>query len=161
MSTKSAPASAPTTAKTTKISTVDVAELDTLARWLEKSALEEVEIESAGTRIRLRKPSVGGAVAMVAAPAASAVPASAPTAPAEAGSPFTSPMVGTYYQAANPEAAPFVKVGDTVKEGQPLCIIEAMKTMNQITADRAGTITKVLLKNGQPVEFGQPLFIIA
>jgi acetyl-CoA carboxylase biotin carboxyl carrier protein len=162
MSKPNTPPSAPVSA-TAAVSSINTADLDTLAKWLEQSSLEEVEIESGGVRIRLRKTAQGGGVVMapVAPSTASTVtPPATAHAVAETGTPFSSPMVGTYYQAANPDAAPFVKEGDNIREGQTLCIIEAMKTMNQIVADRAGIIRKVLLKNGQPVEFGQSLFII-
>ncbi len=125
--------------------------------WLMKSGLEELEITHEGRHIRLKKPGVGG-VMMAAAPA----PAGAAVVPqaAEVGEAFKAPLVGTFYAANSPDAAPYVQVGTEVKVGQVLGIIEAMKTMNQITADRAGKVLKVLIQNGQPVEFGQPLFII-
>ncbi len=143
--------------------TFDIKQLDQLAKWLEGTGLEEVEIESHGTRLRLRKPGV----AMVAA-TAPAVQTAMPAAtsatvetPAEtSANAFKSPMVGTFYRSSNPDAAPFVKEGDKVSAGQTLGIIEAMKTMNQIEADRAGTVTKILVQNAQAVEYGQPLFII-
>jgi acetyl-CoA carboxylase biotin carboxyl carrier protein len=91
-----------------------------------------------------------------AAPAA----AEAAAAPAETGHVVTSPMVGTFYRASSPGGKPLVEVGTAVKESDPVCIIEAMKIMNEIEAGRAGTISKVLVENGQPVEFGQPLFVI-
>src|SRR5690625_3890402 len=100
---------------------------------------------------------------------APAAPAAASAAPAEAAEPaqeqheghtVLAPMVGTFYRAPNPGAAPFVEVGQTVKEGDVLCIVEAMKLLNEIEADRAGVIKAVLVENGEPVEFGQPLFVI-
>ena len=99
------------------------------------------------------------------APAAAvpAVPAAAEAAPqpaVPAGEPVTSPMVGTFYRSPSPEAKPFVQVGDTVKKGDTLCIIEAMKLLNEIEAEEDGVIKEVLVENGQPVEFGQPLFIL-
>lgn len=87
-------------------------------------------------------------------------PAPAPTAPQQTGTPLTSPMVGTFYRAPSPGADPFVKVGDTVKKGQVVCIIEAMKLLNEVEADMDGTVKEVCVENGQPVEFGQSLFII-
>lgn len=141
----------------------DLKQLDQLAKWLETTGLEEVEIETAGTRLRLRKPGV--AVAAMAAPVAAAAPAAIP-APlkaepaADSANTFKSPMVGTFYRSGSPDAAPFVKEGDSVSTGQVLGIIEAMKTMNQIEADRPGTVTKILVANAQAVEYGQPLFII-
>jgi acetyl-CoA carboxylase biotin carboxyl carrier protein len=93
------------------------------------------------------------------APAAAAAPA-VPAAAEPTGHVVKSPMVGTFYRSNAPGNAPFVEVGATVKEGDTLCIIEAMKLLNEIDADKSGTITQVLVENGQPVEFGQPLFII-
>src|SRR5206468_844572 len=87
-------------------------------------------------------------------------PVSAPEAPAETGHVVKSPMVGTFYRAASPGAKAFADVGMAIKEGEPICIIEAMKIMNEIEADKSGTITKILCENGQAVEFGQPLFVI-
>jgi len=101
---------------------------------------------------------------LAAAPAAAAPAAAAATAPAaapvETGHIVKSPMVGTFYRASSPNAKPFADVGQAVKEGEAICIIEAMKIMNEIEADKSGTITKVLVENGQAVEFGQPLFVI-
>ncbi|MBS6615746.1 MAG: acetyl-CoA carboxylase biotin carboxyl carrier protein, partial [Sutterella wadsworthensis] len=93
-------------------------------------------------------------------PAPEVAPAPAPTAPQQTGTPLTSPMVGTFYRAPSPGADPFVKVGDTVKKGQVVCIIEAMKLLNEVEADMDGTVKEVCVENGQPVEFGQSLFII-
>jgi acetyl-CoA carboxylase biotin carboxyl carrier protein len=143
-------------------SSVDMKQLTELAKWLETTGLEEVEIESNGTRLRLRKPgSAATYTALPAAPAASPAPAAAaaPTVQDTANQ-FKSPMVGTFYRATSPDAAALVKEGDSVTVGQPLAIIEAMKTMNQIESDRAGTVTKILVANAQAVEYGQPLFII-
>lgn len=141
---------------------LNLSDLSNLATWLEGTGLEEVEVETIEYRIRLKKPSVG----MTLPPAAPvAAPAPAVTAPApvlvEDSTTFKSPMVGTFYRSSSPESAPFVKEGDNIAVGQVLGIIEAMKTMNQITADRAGTLTRVIVGNAQPVEFGQPLFVIA
>lgn len=134
---------------------------DWLAGWLESSGMEEVEVEHKGLRLRLRKPGSGTFVA--AAPAAAAMP-TAPVATAKAEikptNIFNSPMVGTFYRSPGPDASAFVDVGDSVKPGQTLCIIEAMKTMNPIAAEKAGKVTKILAENAQPVEFGQPLFVI-
>lgn len=140
---------------------IDLKQLDQLAKWLETTGLEEVEIETAGTRLRLRKPgtTVAAVAAPIAAPAAVAAPAAAPVANPDANA-FKSPMVGTFYRSSSPDTAPFVSEGDKVSAGQTLGIIEAMKTMNQIEADRAGTVTKILVQNAQAVEYGQPLFII-
>jgi acetyl-CoA carboxylase biotin carboxyl carrier protein len=134
--------------------------LTVLEKWLMKSGLEEVEVGRDGRHMRLKKPSLTAPVAMAAAPlVAAAAPAAASA--AETGYTFKAPLVGTFYAAGTPEAKPFVQVGSAVKQGQVVGIIEAMKTMNQITTDTAGVVQKVLIQNGQPVEFGQPLFVIA
>ena len=99
-------------------------------------------------------------VAPAAPVSAEAAAAAAASAEAEAAHKVTSPMVGTFYRASNPGAKPMAEVGQQVKEGEPICIIEAMKIMNEIECDKTGTITKVLVENGQAVEFGQPLFLI-
>jgi acetyl-CoA carboxylase biotin carboxyl carrier protein len=101
-------------------------------------------------------------MAMMAAPVASVAAAAeaAPTAPAAVGHTVKSPMVGTFYRSASPGAKPFVELGTVVKEGETICIIEAMKILNEIEADKAGTVTRILSENGQAVEYGQPLFII-
>ena len=83
------------------------------------------------------------------------------TSPTENKNIITSPMVGTFYRSASPDSAPFIDIGSTVKKGETLCIIEAMKILNEIESDKEGTITKILIENGQPVEFGQPLFEIS
>jgi acetyl-CoA carboxylase biotin carboxyl carrier protein len=105
-------------------------------------------------------------VAVPAPPAAEAAPPAAVAAPtiagpeSEKGHTVTSPMVGTFYRSASPGAKPFVEIGDAIKEGEPICIIEAMKIMNEIEADKSGTVVRILCENGQAVEFGQPLFIL-
>ena len=136
-----------------------------LAAILEETGLSEIEIEKSGLRVRVARNLQVVAAAPAAAIAASAAtrPAAAPTGKTEvSGHPglVTSPMVGTAYMAPSPGAAPFVKVGDMVTEGQTLVIIEAMKTMNQIPAPRAGRVTQIIVSDGQPVEFGEPLMII-
>lgn len=143
-------------------STMPIRQLDELAAWLAKAPVNEVEVEQKGLRLRLSKSASAPAAAYAPpAPAAGAAPAPVNAQPAEnAANIFKSPMVGTFYRSASPEAQPFVKVGDTVQSGQTLCIIEAMKTMNQITSDRSGKVTKILVENTNPVEFGQPLFVI-
>lgn len=149
--------------KLTTLASLDYKGMDKLAKWLETSGMEEVEIEQDDLRIRLRRPG-SGTVAYAAAPqavAAAPAAAAAPVAEAAPQNTFNSPMVGTYYHASSPESAPFVKVGDAVQKGQTLAIIEAMKTMNPIESDRAGTIQKILVNNAQPVEYGQPMFVIA
>jgi acetyl-CoA carboxylase biotin carboxyl carrier protein len=134
-----------------------------LAKLLDETNLTEIEIERAGLRVR-----VGRGVAAAAAPVvnvtgpASVVPAAAATSadPAKHPGAVTSPMVGTAYIGPAPGARPFVDVGSKVAVGDTLLIVEAMKTMNQIPATRAGTVTKILIEDGQPVEFGEPLMII-
>jgi len=141
-----------------------------LAAILNDTGLTEIEVERGDLRIKVAR-SVGGALAApavyAAAPAPAAVPAAAPSSAAAAPAPsqpegdvVNSPMVGTVYLQPEPGATPFVRVGDTVTEGQTLLIIEAMKTMNPIPAPRAGRILEMLVADGQPVEFGEPLAVI-
>jgi len=151
---------------------MDLRKLKTLIDLVSESNISELEITEADGKVRIVKADpnlvAAGPVAYAApvlAPVAAAPAAAAATAPAEApaapaGHTVKSPMVGTFYGAASPGAKPFVEVGSTIKEGEPICIIEAMKIMNEIEADKSGTVTKILCANGQPVEFGQPLFII-
>jgi acetyl-CoA carboxylase biotin carboxyl carrier protein len=156
---------------------MDLRKIKKLIDILEESNLAEIEIKEGEESVRLsRTPKSGYAMAMPAAPTFHAeaprpvAPVAAPTATApvaamaEKGLPpghvVRSPMVGTFYASANPESPPFVKVGQTVKAGDTLGIIEAMKMFNQIEADQAGTIVAVLGQNGQPVEFDEPLFVI-
>ncbi|HKZ07009.1 MAG TPA: acetyl-CoA carboxylase biotin carboxyl carrier protein [Methylomirabilota bacterium] len=129
-----------------------------------KHDLAELEVEGSGTRIRVVRQRAAAAAAPRVegtAPVASPMPASIPE-PAGGGDlvKIEAPMVGTFYRAPAPDAAPFVQEGDIVKDGQVLCIIEAMKLMNEIEAKTPGRIARVLVENGQPVEFGQPLFLI-
>jgi acetyl-CoA carboxylase biotin carboxyl carrier protein len=149
---------------------MDLRKLKTLVDLVSESNISELEITEAEGKVRIVKG--GTAVSMMAATASApavapmAVSASPPTpvaasAPAEpAGKVIKSPMVGTYYRAASPGAKAFVEVGSNIKEGEPVCIIEAMKIMNEIEADCSGRILQVLCENGQAVEFGQPLFIV-
>ena len=148
---------------------VDTALVRELAEMLDDTGLTEIEVEDGERKIRVSR---GGGVAMAAAPApvaapASAAPAAAAPVPESAAAPeadtagaIKSPMVGTVYLASEPGAANFVKVGDSVTEGQTLLIVEAMKVMNPITADKAGTVKAILVENAQPVEFDQPLVVI-
>ncbi len=139
-----------------------------LAGILNDTGLSEIEVEHEGLRIRVARTLTAAAPVAFAAPAPA--PAAPQTAPAEpsapaaaapaAGDAVKSPMVGTIYLQPQPDAPSFVKVGDTVSEGQTLMIVEAMKTMNPIPAPRAGKVLEVLVANGQPVEFGEPLAII-
>ncbi|MBR1157554.1 acetyl-CoA carboxylase biotin carboxyl carrier protein [Bradyrhizobium elkanii] len=143
----------------------DSALIRELALLLAETNLTEIEIERAGLRVRVaRNISIAASVptvASVAAPAAVAVPvAAAATDLAKHPGAVPSPMVGTAYWAPEPGAKPFIEVGTKVSAGQTLLIIEAMKTMNQIPSPRAGTVTQILVEDGQPVEFGEPLVII-
>lgn len=152
---------------------MDIRKVKKLIELLEESGIAEIEISEGEESVRISRYPQGGAPApivhyaappvaapvAVAAPAAVAAPVAAP-APSKADHTVTAPMVGTYYSAASPGAKPFVDIGSEVNVGDTLCIIEAMKMMNQIESDKAGRVTAVLVKNGDPVEFGQPLFII-
>jgi acetyl-CoA carboxylase biotin carboxyl carrier protein len=153
---------------------MDLRKLKTLIDLVAESDIAELEVTEGESKVRIVKSSAIPQNQMVmmppqgvqhfAAPApAQAAPAAAP-APAVAAEPsghvVKSPMVGTFYRSSAPGAPAFVEVGSTVKEGDTLCIIEAMKLLNEIDADVAGTVTKILVENGQPVEFGQPLFVI-
>ena len=148
---------------------MDIRKVKKLIELLEESQVAEIEIHEGEESVRIsRMPaqSVVQAVPAV-APVAAAVPpvAAAPEPAAEPATPeghsVTSPMVGTFYEAASPGAKPFVQVGQQVGVGDTLCIIEAMKMLNQIEADKAGTVSAKLVENGQPVEFGQSLFVIS
>lgn len=154
---------------------MDLRKLKTLIDLVSESNVSELEITEAEGKVRIVKSSETAAqfVAVpaqpiavqqpvAAAPAAVATEEAASPAPAaaETGIAVTSPMVGTFYRSASPGSDPFVEVGTKVKEGQTICIIEAMKILNEIEADRSGTIKKILVDNGQPVEYGQTLFII-
>lgn len=150
---------------------MDLRKLKTLIDLVSESNVSELEITEAEGKVRIVKSSgaplvMQQPVAMVAAPAAAPV-AGAPAAPvaeaapaAPAGHAVKSPMVGTFYRSASPGAKPFVEIGSVIKEGETICIIEAMKILNEIEADKSGTVTKILSENGQAVEYGQPLFII-
>ena len=158
-------------AKTTgKFSSDDSALIRELALLLDETSLTEIEIERAGLRVRVaRNISIAAGIPAIVPPAAGA-PASTAAPPAAAAAAVTdfskhpgvvpSPMVGTAYWAPEPGAKPFIDVGAKVSAGQTLLIIEAMKTMNQIPSPRAGTVTQILVEDGQPVEFGEPLVII-
>ena len=156
---------------------MDLRKLKTLIDLVSESNISELEITEADGKVRIVKSdgSAAGlpagmqmmavpapvAAAPVAAPMAAAAPVAAAPAPAvETGHIVTSPMVGTFYRASSPNAKPFADIGGPIKEGEPICIIEAMKIMNEIDSDKTGTITKILCENGQPVEFGQPLFVV-
>jgi acetyl-CoA carboxylase biotin carboxyl carrier protein len=154
---------------------MDLRKLKTLIELVESSGIAELEIEEGEERVRITRSAaapppaatmanVHAISAPAAVPAATLAPAAveAPAAPAESeGHLVKSPMVGTFYRATSPGAKPFVEVGDSVQVGDTLCIIEAMKLMNEIESDKAGVVKQVLAENGQPVEFGQPLIVIA
>ena len=150
---------------------MDLRKLKTLIDLVSESNVSELEITEAEGKVRIVKG--GGAVAMpvmqtavaapvaVATPAVAAVPAAeAPAAAEPAGHTVKSPMVGTFYRSSSPGAKAFVEVGDTIKQGDTICIVEAMKILNEIEADKTGTVTQILVDNGQAVEYGQPLFVI-
>ncbi|HTO67860.1 MAG TPA: acetyl-CoA carboxylase biotin carboxyl carrier protein [Bradyrhizobium sp.] len=147
-----------------KFSSDDSALIRELALLLDETSLSEIEIERAGLRVRVaRNISVAAAVPMPIQHAAAVPAAAAPSAAADLSNHpgvVPSPMVGTAYWAPEPGAKPFIEVGTKVSVGQTLLIIEAMKTMNQIPSPRAGTVTQILVEDGQPVEFGEPLVII-
>ena len=150
---------------------MDLRKLKTLIDLVSDSNVSELEITEAEGKVRIVK-SMGVAApvlvqqapavaAVAAAPVAAPVAAEAPAAPvAPAGHAVKSPMVGTFYRSSSPGAAPFVQIGSVVKEGDTLCIIEAMKILNEIESDKSGTVTQILCENGQATEYGQPLFIV-
>jgi acetyl-CoA carboxylase biotin carboxyl carrier protein len=150
---------------------MDIRKVKKLIELLEESGISELEISEGEESVRIsRHPRMAmQAPVAMASPIVQAAPQSVPALPATSAGEHkprnddhtvTSPMVGTYYSAASPGAKSFVEIGSEVKVGQILCIIEAMKMMNQIESDKAGSVTAILAKNGEPVEFGQPLFII-
>ena len=148
---------------------MDFKEIRQLVSLMGEYNLTEVTIESEGTNICLRR---GGAVeavpvqlpvqmpVMQSVPAVSAAAPEAPAAPAAKAETIDSPLVGSFYRSPSPDAAPFVQVGDRVNAETVVCIIEAMKVMNEIKAEKSGVIKEILVDNGQPVEFGQPIFVI-
>ena len=144
---------------------MDLRKLKTLIELVETSGIAELEIQEGEERVRITRSQaatqtlVAAAQPVTVASAPTAAPAATP--PAAEGHVVKSPMVGTFYRAATPGAKAYVEVGDTVEEGATLCIIEAMKLMNEIESDKAGVVKAILTDNGQPVEFGQPLFVIA
>jgi len=148
---------------------MDIRKIKKLIELLEESGINELEITEGEESVRISRggpvqhyaPMQYQAAPMQAAPAPAAAPAAAPVAaPAVTGYQLRSPMVGSFYRAASPTSKNFAEVGQTVKVGDTLCIVEAMKMMNQIQSDKAGTITAILVENGEPVEFDQPLFVI-
>jgi len=157
-----------------QISGLSLGDIRSLAKVVNQYDLTEIEIESGGERLRIRRDRTNGAVPGViavgqpeagpvrlapgAAPAPVAAPVSESEKPSDGSVLITSPFVGTFYQAPSPESPPFVEVGQTVKKGQVLCIVEAMKLMNEIEAETSCKILEVLAQNAEPVEFGQALF---
>ena len=153
---------------------MDLRKLKTLIDLVAESDISELEVTEGDGKVRIVKSAaapqtvyatapqvVPAAAAPAPAPAAAPAAEAAPAAPAaQQGHVVKAPMVGTFYRAPNPGAAPFAEVGQSVKEGDALCIIEAMKLMNEIEADKTGVIKEILIENGEPVEFGQPLFVI-
>jgi acetyl-CoA carboxylase biotin carboxyl carrier protein len=148
---------------------MDLRKLKKLIDLVQESGIAELEITEGEEKVKIVK---GGVVVTAAAaatapavearpaPSAAPTPASEPEAAPE-GHVVKAPMVGTFYRSPSPDAKPFVEVGQAVKEGDTICIIEAMKLMNEIEADASGTVKAILVENGQPVEYGQPLFILA
>jgi acetyl-CoA carboxylase biotin carboxyl carrier protein len=153
---------------------MDIRKIKKLIELLEESGIAEIEIKEGEEALRIsRMPTGVGAHHL---PHVASLPLAAPlTAPAKAAAPsvseavpkakanehvITAPMVGTFYGAPSPGAKPFIEIGDEIKVGQVLCIIEAMKMMNQIESDKAGRVTSIMARNGDPVEFGQPLFVV-
>lgn len=152
---------------------MDLRKLKTLIDLVSDSNVSELEITEAEGKVRIVKsgfapaqayPVAGPAIAVAQPPVSAAAPAPVAVAPAApepvAGHPVKSPMVGTFYRSASPGAKAFVEVGSVVKEGDTLCILEAMKILNEIESDKAGTVSQILCVNGQAVEYGQPMFII-
>ncbi|HUG24615.1 acetyl-CoA carboxylase biotin carboxyl carrier protein [Piscinibacter sp.] len=152
---------------------MDLRKLKTLIDLVSESNISELEITEADGKVRIVKADPAAPAQPAAAPAVAMAPPAAqpaatapvqPAAPAEepvpAGHTVKSPMVGTFYRSSSPGSKPFVEIGSQIKEGEPICIIEAMKIMNEIEADKTGKVTRILCENGQAVEFGQPLFII-
>ena len=154
---------------------MDLRKLKKLIDLVQESGIAELEITEGEEKVKIVKggvvaisqaplaaptPPVPVAESRATAPAAAAAPPAAEPAAGQEGHVLKAPMVGTFYRSSSPDAKPFVEVGQAVKEGQTICIIEAMKLMNEIEADASGVVKAILVENGQPVEYGQPLFII-
>ena len=151
---------------------MNLKEIKEILALMNENNLNEIEIERDGLKLKLKKSAGGDVVigtpthyAVESLPAPKAAPVAVPSVSAAAdlsknSKDIKSPMVGTFYRSASPGSKPFVEIGSPIKEGDPICIVEAMKIMNEIEADMSGTVSKILVENGQPVEFGQPLFII-
>jgi acetyl-CoA carboxylase biotin carboxyl carrier protein len=160
---------------------MDLRKLKTLIDLVAESGISEIEVTEGEDKVRIVKNVPGPAPTIWAAPAAAGLPpagvaampmpAAVPAAPAAAAQPpaaeapkghvIKSPMVGTFYRSSSPGAKPYVELGQAVKEGETLCIIEAMKLLNEIESEVGGTVQEILVENGQPVEYGQPLFVIS
>ena len=138
---------------------MDLRKLKTLIDLVSESNISELEITEAEGKVRIVKAGAANAQPMMMMAAAPAAPSVAPEI-IETGHVVKSPMVGTFYRASSPGAKPLADLGQSINEGESICIIEAMKIMNEIEADKSGTLIKVLVENGQAVEFGQPLFIV-
>jgi acetyl-CoA carboxylase biotin carboxyl carrier protein len=148
---------------------MDLRKLKKLIDLVQESGIGEIEITEGEEKVRISRQAAGGPMVLAPgmqpmgyAPMPAAVPApeAAPAAPEAKGHQLKSPMVGTFYRAPSPGAPSFVEIGQSVSKGQTLCIIEAMKLLNEIESDASGTIKAILVENGQPVEYGQPLFLI-
>jgi acetyl-CoA carboxylase biotin carboxyl carrier protein len=147
---------------------MDIRKVKKLIELLDESGIAEIEITEGEESVRISRYSQNAPAAPVAAPVAVAAPAAAPVAagpapaaePEEVGFAVPAPMVGTFYASSSPGAAPYVQVGDRVNEGDTLCIIEAMKMMNQIEAEVSGVVKSIRVQNGEPVEYGQTLIVI-
>ncbi len=143
---------------------MDIRKIKKLIELLEESGIAELEIHEGEESVRISRYGTAAPVPVIAAAAPPAIPTAAATPEAEpvaiSSHTVNAPMVGTFYRAASPSAAPFVEEGQTVQIGDTLCIIEAMKLLNQIEADKAGVIKAILVKNGEPVEYGEPMFAI-
>jgi acetyl-CoA carboxylase biotin carboxyl carrier protein len=153
---------------------MDIRKIKKLIELLEESGIAEIEIKEGEEAVRISRmptgvahgmptyatPMAAAPASMLAAPAAAAAPEVPAPRPRPNEHVVTAPMVGTFYSASSPGAKAFVEIGDEVKVGQTLCIIEAMKMMNQIESDKSGRITSIMAQNGDPVEFGQPLFVV-
>ena len=148
----------PTTSKA-PADQIDTRLVRKLADILTETGLSEIEVEHGGLKVRVVK-TLTAATVQYAAPAAAAAAAVVVAAPASRGETVKSPMVGTFYRSNSPGGKAFIDVGQSVAAGETLCIIEAMKLMNEIESDAAGTIKAILVENGQPVEYGEPLFVI-
>ncbi len=143
---------------------MDLSRVKELIELMDRHRLEELELEEEGFRVRLSKGERVREVITVPAAGAPAVaggvPAAAAEDPVDLAGAVTSPMVGTFFRSPNPDSDPFVEVGDRIDEGHVLCIIEAMKVMNEVKAERGGSVEAILVENGESIEFGQPLFRI-